>query len=45
MPEYTRVTVLIKVLQKNEPVEVGGKTKQEVVVADDTCPLLEAQVL
>ena len=37
MPEYSKVSTLVKVLSKGEAVELGnGKTKQEILVADSS---------
>lgn len=37
MSEYSKVTTVVKVLSKHEPVKLqNGKTKQEVVVADSS---------
>ena len=37
MPEYSKVTVSVKVLSKGDPVKLdSGKTKQEVITADSS---------
>ena len=37
MPEYSKVTVIVKVLSKGDPIKLdNGKTKQEVMVADSS---------
>ncbi len=36
LPEYIRVTVVVKVLSKGQSVEIGNNKKQEVLVADNS---------